>query len=98
LSIKGSNPLNGGSGFSKTLYFLPTVSSLTRPNGWQRPNLALVLYIKDTNGFHEPTEEAIAFCQKLAEPDLEIHIAWITNLDNRQKWQLEITNLLAEMV
>jgi HEAT repeat protein len=45
----------------------------------QRPNLALVLYIKDTNGFHEPTEEAIAFCQKLAEPDLGIHIAWITN-------------------
>ena len=45
----------------------------------QRPNLALVLYIKDTNGFHEPTEEAIAFCQKLADPDLGIHIAWITN-------------------
>ncbi|MBD1930295.1 MULTISPECIES: HEAT repeat domain-containing protein [Cyanophyceae] len=45
----------------------------------QRPNLALVLYIKDTNGFHEPTEEAIAFCQKLADADLGIHIAWITN-------------------
>ena len=45
----------------------------------QRPNLALVLYIKDANGFHEPTEEAIAFCQKLADPDLGIHIAWITN-------------------
>lgn len=28
----------------------------------QRQNLALVLYIKDANGFHEPTEEAIAFC------------------------------------
>ncbi len=23
--------------------------------------------------------EAIAFCQKLADPDLGIHIAWITN-------------------
>ncbi|MEG5066339.1 hypothetical protein QUB33_22240 [Microcoleus sp. B3-A4] len=45
----------------------------------QRPNLALVLYIKDANGFHEPTEEAIAFCQKLADPDLGIHLAWITN-------------------
>jgi hypothetical protein len=45
----------------------------------QRPNLALVLYIKDANSFHEPTEEAIAFCQKLADPDLGIHIAWITN-------------------
>jgi HEAT repeat protein len=45
----------------------------------QRPNLAFVLYIKDTNGFHEPIEEAIAFCQKLADPDLGIHIAWITN-------------------
>ena len=45
----------------------------------QRPNLALVLYIKDTNGFHEPTEEAIAFCQKLADPDLGVHITWITN-------------------
>jgi hypothetical protein len=45
----------------------------------QRPNLALVLYIKDTNGFHEPTEEAIAFCQKLTDSDLGIHIAWITN-------------------
>jgi len=45
----------------------------------QRPNLALVLYIKDTNGFHEPTEEAIAFCQKLADPDLGVHIAWITS-------------------
>ena len=45
----------------------------------QRPKLALVLYIKDTNGFHEPTEEAIAFCQKLADPDLGIHLAWITN-------------------
>jgi hypothetical protein len=45
----------------------------------QRPNLAFVLYIKDANGFHEPTEEAIAFCQKLADPDLGIHIAWITN-------------------
>ncbi len=45
----------------------------------QRPNVALVLYIKDANGFHEPTEEAIAFCQKLADPDLGIHIAWITN-------------------
>jgi hypothetical protein len=45
----------------------------------QRPNLALVLYIKDANGFHEPTEGAIAFCQKLVDPDLGIHIAWITN-------------------
>ncbi|MBD2014306.1 HEAT repeat domain-containing protein [Microcoleus sp. FACHB-53] len=45
----------------------------------QRKNLALVLYIKDANGFHEPTEEAIAFCQKLADPDLGIYIAWITN-------------------
>ncbi len=45
----------------------------------QRPNLALVLYIKDTNGFHKPTEEAIAFCQKLADPDLGVHITWITN-------------------
>ncbi len=45
----------------------------------QRPNLALVLYIKDTNGFHEPTGEAIAFCQKLADPDLGVHIAWIIN-------------------
>jgi HEAT repeat protein/energy-coupling factor transporter ATP-binding protein EcfA2 len=45
----------------------------------QGPNLALVLYIKDANGFHEPTEEAIAFCQKIADPDLGIHIAWITN-------------------
>ncbi|WP_333341508.1 NACHT C-terminal alpha/beta 1 domain-containing protein [Microcoleus sp. BROC3] len=45
----------------------------------QRPNLALVLYVKDTKGFHEPTEEAIAFCQQLADPDLGIHLAWITN-------------------
>jgi HEAT repeat protein len=45
----------------------------------QRPNLAFVLYIKDANGFHKPTEEAIAFCQKLTDPDLGIHIAWITN-------------------
>ena len=45
----------------------------------QRPNLAFVLYIKDANGFHEPTKEAIAFCQKLTDPDLGIHIAWITN-------------------
>jgi HEAT repeat protein len=45
----------------------------------QRPNLALVFYMKDANGFHEPTEEAITFCQKLADPDLGIHIAWITN-------------------
>jgi hypothetical protein len=45
----------------------------------QRPNLAFVLYIKDTNGFHEPIEEAIAFCQELAAPELGIHIAWITN-------------------
>jgi HEAT repeat protein len=50
----------------------------------QRPNLALVLYIKDTNGLHEPTEEAIAFCQKLADPDLGIHIAWITNQPLKQ--------------
>jgi hypothetical protein len=41
--------------------------------------LIIVLYIKDTNGFHEPTEEAIALSQKLADPDLGIHIAWITN-------------------
>ena len=45
----------------------------------QRPNLALVFYMKDANGFHEPIEEAIAFCQKLTDPDWGIHIAWITN-------------------
>lgn len=50
----------------------------------QHLNLALVLYIKDANDFHEPTEEASTFCQKLADPDLGIHIAWITNQSLKQ--------------
>lgn len=59
----------------------------------QRLNLALVLYIKDTNGFHEPIEEAIAFCQKLADPDLGVHIAWITN----QHLEPPLKNILPDL-